>query len=149
MRLERVESWEHPSMRRLHLFEGDTPSRRDDLEALLYLLIEVVLKISKATKGTKQLPWSEGRSEHEIGALKKQYMINESSTLWKTLGPVAGPALRSYFEQVHHLGYSKKPELRPLRNLVHVIELSGKKRGGGYDQGQGCFCTKSCRDCSC
>ena len=114
----------------LHLFQGETPSRRDDLEALVYLFIEVVLKSNKTSKGSKQLPWSDGRSEHEIGALKKQCMTDESAPLWKTLGPVAAASLRSFFEQVHNLGYSKKPDYDALRQLVQVIELGGKKKKG-------------------
>lgn len=111
----------------LHLFQGETPSRRDDLEALLYMLMEVVLTITAG----KELPWSHGRSEEEIGTLKKHYMLESKSSIWKTLGSAAAPALRSFFEQVHSLGYNKKPDYDALRKLfqnIQIGESSQKKK---------------------
>ncbi|KAI2508566.1 hypothetical protein MHU86_5858 [Fragilaria crotonensis] len=103
----------------LHLFQGETPSRRDDLEALLYMLMEVILTITAG----KELPWSHGRSEEEIGTLKQHYMLQSKSSIWKTLGSAAAPALRSFFEQVHSFGYNKKPDYDALRKLFQNIEI--------------------------
>ena len=117
----------------LHLFQGETASRRDDLEALFYMLMELVLMITSG----KELPWSHGRSEEEIGTLKKHYMLHSKSSIWKTLGPAAGPALRSFFEQVHSLGYNKKPDYDALRELCQNIEIgeSSKKKRARPTQG--------------
>ena len=102
----------------LHLFEGETASRRDDLEALFYVLMELVLSITAG----KELPWSHGQSEDEIGSLKKYYMLESNGSVWKTLS-VAGPALRSFFEQVNSLGYATKPDYDGLRLLFQNIEI--------------------------
>ena len=108
----------------LNLFEGQTASRRDDLEALLYLLMEMTLRITFA----KELPWSHGKSEEEIGNLKRFHMIESKGDVWKSFGTGAGRALRAYFDNVRSLGYSQKPDYDALRKLIEKIPLEGKRQ---------------------
>ena len=106
----------------LNLFNGDTPARRDDLEALCYMLMEIVLSLAN-----KELPWSRGRSEEEIGALKRDAM--ESTDIWWTTGPVAiGKALQAFFINVRALPYSKKPDYDALRLLMKGLDISGTRK---------------------
>jgi serine/threonine protein kinase len=110
----------------LHMFDGNTPSRRDDLEALCYLLMEVTLQV-----GSKEdLPWSHGKSEDDIGTLKRSAM--SSAAIWKQLATssnaAVAKALHAFFNGAHAMGYTQLPDYETLGSILKDMTLSKNKK---------------------
>lgn len=103
----------------INLHDGHTPSRRDDLESVLYMLMELVLNLAE-----KDLPWRFGRSEEDVEDKKKSAIEDEQ--FWKSLGSCK-TTLRNSFEYVTDLDYSQKPDYNKLRTMLSKLPLLGKK----------------------
>jgi len=103
----------------LNLHDGETPSRRDDIEAILYMLIELVLNLQQ-----KDLPWSSGRSEEDVGTKKKTAIEDEH--FWNSLGSCKG-ALRTTFEYVTNMEYAQKPDYITVKKMLSKLPLVGRK----------------------
>ena len=72
-----------PTYASLNVMGGHTPSRRDDLEALGYVICEVILLLIQSSGGSKRkgkggdedvLPWSQAKSDDELCQIKQQEM---------------------------------------------------------------------------
>jgi len=90
-----------------NLMEGHTPSRRDDLEALGYVIVDFLLLASH-----QQLPWAHASSDQDILLSKKK------ATFYSLLSTSNAKVLQEYMKVVQQLQYYDKPDYEQLRNLL-------------------------------
>jgi serine/threonine protein kinase len=109
----------------LNAHAGETLSRRDDLEALGYVMSELIMQISTGNMSL-QLPWSHGQSDEEIGNLKAALVNNPSSTFYKQLGSAA-KNMQAYLTTVREYSFKKTPDYQHLATLLSQIKISVTK----------------------
>jgi len=106
----------------LNLLKGHTPARRDDLEALGYVLADLLL-MSAASSTESQLPWRKGKSDQDILKLKEASLAN--GELYKLISRAEDASLlKEYFEIVQAVEYTKIPDYTQLQTIL------GSLRGG-------------------
>jgi serine/threonine protein kinase len=107
----------------LNIHNGETPSRRDDLEAIGYILAELVIKCVSGDT-SKQLPWSHGQSDEEIGSLKEECVNNKSSDFYKQLGGDAVvKVFTKYMDEVRGYTYEKTPDYESLKTILLELKV--------------------------
>mmetsp|Transcript_22375 Transcript_22375/g.27420 ORF Transcript_22375/g.27420 Transcript_22375/m.27420 type:complete len:716 (+) Transcript_22375:46-2193(+) len=131
----------------LNVMNGHTPSRRDDLESIGYVLSELILQImaygstkKKAGGSNGQddvemdvLPWSNqgAKSDDEVLKLKQDGMDDKNGTLWKKLmgeknnknGNEICSIMKEYFEYIMSLEYKEKPDYEHLKLLCSKLNI--------------------------
>jgi len=112
----------------LNVLEGHTPSRRDDLEALLYIISEMILMIIENKIGDV-LPWSQCKSDDAILKMKKEEIDNNrgNSVFFQRLrangNDHAGKAIKDAFSFVRMIKYSEKPKYSQLEELLQELSI--------------------------
>jgi serine/threonine protein kinase len=137
-----------PMYASLNVHNGDTPSRRDDLEALGYVIAELLMKLASGDTA-KQLPWSSGKSDEEIGMLKEQQIENAQSQFYKQLGSdEVAEAVSMYLNEVRGYAYKKKPDYEALTQILTGINLpiSAPKKSVVNKKRQSTRTTSAARD---
>lgn len=107
----------------LNLHKGETPSRRDDFESLGYVIAELLMQLASGDT-SKQLPWSYGQSDEEIGRLKEEYVSNPKSDFYKQLGGSAvAKVFSEYMDEVREYSYKKKPDYEALSKILENLKV--------------------------
>lgn len=140
-----------PSYTSINVMSGHTPSRRDDLEALGYVVSELILILAASSGSGKNgssklkgknsgdedddniLPWSAAKSDDELLKMKLQEMdkSKRSKSKFFTRLKAAGTdtVMVNYFNAVQSLKYAETPDYDALRcylkKLVVTVESSG------------------------
>ena len=100
-----------PMYASLNLHKGETPSRRDDLEALGYVIAEIIMQITHGCVSQNLLPWSQGKSDESIGQLKQSQVDDPNSDFYKRMGgSITTQVFRRYMDEVRGYGYKKNPD---------------------------------------
>jgi len=110
----------------LNVHAGGTVSRRDDLEALGYVMAELVMQIASGNP-SHELPWSHGKSDEEIGSLKAAQVNDPESTFYKQLGSTAA-IFQEYLATVREYSFKKTPDYETLSKLLSKIDVSTSKK---------------------
>mmetsp|Transcript_38120 Transcript_38120/g.65123 ORF Transcript_38120/g.65123 Transcript_38120/m.65123 type:complete len:496 (+) Transcript_38120:2-1489(+) len=136
-----------PAYASLNVMSGHTASRRDDLEALGYVISELILTLAstsasgsgKRTKTSMEnvLPWSRAVSDEELCQMKLQEMDKKKRSKSKFFAGLkaagADTVMGQYFEAVRGLNYAEKPDYESLQNylkkLVVTVESAGVSAG--------------------
>ncbi|KAL7469244.1 hypothetical protein ACHAXS_009507 [Conticribra weissflogii] len=119
-----------PTYASLNVMTGHTVSARDDLEALGYVLAELVLNIGKSITGKTEfaLPWGDAKSDEELCKIKLQEMDESKrskSALFKALAALgADAAMGHYFSIVRNLKFSEKPNYNKLEDVLKQLAVS-------------------------
>lgn len=108
----------------LNVHKGETASRRDDLEALGYLIAELLMQIASGKASTDLLPWSTGTSDEEIGDIKKGQVNDPESRFYSTMGgPSVVAVFRRYMDEVFSYSYKKTPDYDSLKQILLELEV--------------------------
>jgi serine/threonine protein kinase len=111
----------------LNVHENKKPSRRDDLEAVGYVLAELLTKLSSGDKD-KQLPWSGETSDEETGELKQEMVENPDSLFYKQLGDKRTISVFSeYLETVRGYTFKQKPDYDKLAEILGNLVVPRSK----------------------
>ena len=118
-----------PTYASLNIMSGHTPSRRDDLEALGYVVSELILMLASAgadgsagrrkKKDDNVLPWSHAASDNELKQIKSREMdVSKRSTSKLFAGLKSAGAdiiMGNYFSTVQGLAYTETPDYDSIR----------------------------------
>lgn len=108
----------------LNVHKGETASRRDDLEALGYLIVELLMQIACGKPSTDLLPWSAGKSDEEIGDIKEGQVNDLESRFYSTMGgPSVAAVVRRYMNEVFSYSYKKEPDYESLKQILLELEV--------------------------
>jgi serine/threonine protein kinase len=130
----------------LRTHQLETPSRRDDIESLLYLLGEIVICVNARVTGKTALyrhknsffPWSQATSDESLGQLKEAHVSDPHSDYYARMPPAAAMVLKQCWDDVRNYSYRKEPEYDALCQqlaslavpvvVVPVVRRSPRKR---------------------
>jgi len=131
-----------PTYASLNIMSGHTASRRDDLEALGYVISELILMlVSSGGKRKKKdgdiLPWGHAVSDDELYKIKLQEMDKSKRSKSKLFAGLkaagADTVMGNYFTEVRALKYSETPDYDSLRcylkKLIVTVESNGVTSG--------------------
>merc|ERR1712183_445858 len=129
---------------------GHTPSRRDELESVGYVIIELVLSLmdflSTNTDNTKKkkrsleetntkpvLPWNEAKSDDELLRIKSQKMnMKSKNSIFFQIAAngnnMASSVIKDYFTTVQNLEYAETPNYPKLKKILSRLQVSSKNK---------------------
>ncbi|KAL3904346.1 MAG: hypothetical protein SGILL_010105, partial [Bacillariaceae sp.] len=111
----------------LNSHEGIKSSYRDDLESLGYVIAELLIKISSGDT-SKKLPWSDGRSDDDIGSKKRALVEDSSSEFFKLLGDKKTAAVLSkYLTTVKGYSFKQRPDYEELADILRNLAVPRPK----------------------
>lgn len=128
-----------PTYASLNIMSGHTASLRDDVEALGYVISELVLKMASSGSVSRKkdvdiLPWSHANTDEELYRIKSQEMdtkTRSTSKLFARLKASGTDAVMSnYFSAVMNLKYSEKPDYNSLRRYLEKLVVTVEKSCG-------------------
>ena len=99
----------------MNICRGSSPSRRDDIESILYIIVNCVVD--------EKLPWAKfGKyyNEHNLSKLRFARSTPEAVEEVRALMP---ESFKAYYSQLCELKYEDKPDYDSLRLCIR-IELS-------------------------
>lgn len=119
----------------LHVHNLQTPSRRDDLYGMLYVIGEVVLNINgilynkpapygAGTKAASYFPWSQCTSDVAIGQVKVAEMASIKSHYFASMpNQSIAETLFCAHQQVHDTEFAQVPDYNSLCELLNTIKI--------------------------
>jgi serine/threonine protein kinase len=107
----------------LRVHGGKKCSYRDDLEALGYVVAELLIQLSSGD-ASKQLPWSEGHSDEEIASKKRALVENPDSIFYHELGNSKTAASFSEFlTTVRSYTFKQQPNYEELEEILRKLSV--------------------------
>lgn len=101
-----------------HVMKNETPSRRDDLESLGYVLLDLFLMIKDRVTESR-LPWRSGvTSDKEILIRKEHFFRSRGEGLMDSSD---GQIVMRYFDVVRQLTYKKEPDYKQLKVILGAL----------------------------
>lgn len=114
----------------------ETPSLRDDVESIAYIVAELVLRV-QAGKNTEQfekgymipnyLPWSQEQSDEAIGEGKAKMVKNRKSAFYSSLPTAIADALYKYLQECWSYDFLEKPNYAKLRSCLEGLSIPRKR----------------------
>jgi len=101
----------------LNVHELETCSRRDDIEAMLYLWADLIIGVharevgmtKKWFKKDSYLPWSQGSSDQDIGQMKTEMVADEESEFYERMPPAIAAVWMECWQHVRTYSYKEEP----------------------------------------
>jgi serine/threonine protein kinase len=110
----------------LNAHSGKKTSFRDDLESLGYVIAEILMQLY-AGDPSKELTWSKGSSDEEIGEMKQSLIDDENSEFYLQLGNAKTIAVFSeYMEIVRGYSFKKVPDYDELSEVLSKLTILKK-----------------------
>lgn len=107
----------------INVHQGQTPSRRDDLESIGYVISELVMKLV-AGDASVELPWSNGKSDEDIGKMKEENMNDPNSAFFNQLGGKAVvKVISDYMNEVRGYSFKKTPDYESLKSILSKLKI--------------------------
>ena len=117
----------------LHVHEHNTPSRRDDVQAVLFLIGEIVLQVQALDNGTappygrgdraSHLPWSQEQSDEGVGGEKRRQVLDRNSAFYEIMPSDAANILFQCITAVNEYSHKKKPDYETLRVSLSTLRV--------------------------
>ena len=109
----------------LNVHEGNKPSRRDDLESLGYVIAELLIQINSQSDKAGVLPWSTGKSDGEVGELKKAQVRDPRSKFYSQIGDAkVASVFREYMDKVTSYSYKQNPDYDALSKILLNLDVT-------------------------
>jgi serine/threonine protein kinase len=105
----------------LNVHSGKKASFRDDLEALGYVLAELIIQLNSGDP-SKKLPWSHGKSDGDIGSIKKSLVEDNNSVFYAQLGN-ASRLFSEYLDIIRGYSFKEVPDYDELTEILSKITL--------------------------
>ena len=126
-----------PTYASKNVMKGHTPSRRDDLEAIAYVILELMMQVGHLASSKKDidvvLPWSHGTSDEDV-LQRKINAVEEKDqgVFWNAVEELVGTlpvnCMKEYLNIVSKLEFKEKPDYEALIKLVSGIQLQLSNR---------------------
>lgn len=117
----------------LNVHEYNTPSRRDDVQAILFLIGEIVLQVQALDNGTappygrgnraSHLPWSQEQSDEDVGGEKRRQVLDRNSAFYKNMPSDAANILFECITAVNEYSHKKKPDYEVIRLSLSTLKV--------------------------
>ena len=119
----------------LHVHNLQTPSRRDDVYAMLYVIGELILRVSgildgkpapygSGTKSASYFQWSQEKSDAAIGKIKAEEMKSIKSAYFSSMpNTTIAKILFSAHQQVHDTNFAQKPNYDLICTALSNIKI--------------------------
>jgi serine/threonine protein kinase len=119
----------------LHVHNLHTPSRRDDVYAMLYVIGEIILFINglicnksapygMATDSPSYFPWSQETDIESMGKVKMEQMKTIESDYFASMpNNKIAKVLFSIHKQVHDTTFDQAPDYDTIRTLLATIKI--------------------------
>ncbi len=109
-----------------------SPSRRDDVESLVYVLAELVIAVHAEHAEPKPqwykkgefLPWCNGTSDDDIYKLKKQYLEDQSSEFYGRMPTNLASLFQNLLKECRRCKYKEAPNYDLFSTLFSQLILS-------------------------
>lgn len=123
----------------LNVHELQSPSRRDDIESLVFMLAEMVIAVRAAHTEPKPewyktesfLPWSNGKSDDDIFEQKKKNLEDRSSELYSRMPPNLVPLFQEMWNECRRCQYKDEPNydffLNSFKKLIVCLPDNKRK----------------------
>lgn len=122
----------------LHMHKMNTPSRRDDMEALGFVVSELIIRLVAAAKGESDkfesaneddvptfLPWSHGASDEAIGKLKANEVKSIKSKFYQRMGDKkTAETFYEYFKETRAMEYTQSPDFEKFAKLLGSLSVT-------------------------
>jgi serine/threonine protein kinase len=105
----------------LNVHSGKKASFRDDLEAVGYVLAELIIQLNSGDP-SKKLPWSHGKSDRDIGSIKKSLVEDKNSDFYAQLGN-ASRLFSEYLDIIRGYSFKEAPDYDELAKILSKITL--------------------------
>jgi serine/threonine protein kinase len=108
----------------LNVHNGQKTSFRDDLEALGYVIAELIHQLVSGDD-QQQLPWANERSDDAIGSMKEKQVNNHKSDFYSGMGTGKTASLLSEFiTEVQSYTFKQRPDYEKLAKILSQLETS-------------------------
>lgn len=114
----------------INVLQGHTVSRRDDLESIVYITMEIILSLieGSAEEMEYMLPWSKGTSDRMILDCKLQSISDTNSDLFQRLkdngrNDDMADKLFSLLSYIRNLEYDKTPDYERIKREFKLIKV--------------------------
>lgn len=114
-----------PAYCSLNLHEGHTPSRRDDVESLGYVICKILVLLSN---DCGMLPWETAKSDGEVGRIKKLHVYDARSAFYSKMSASStnSKIMFDYFDICSKIGYTQSPNYDQLKGLLKkIVSIDG------------------------
>jgi hypothetical protein len=107
-----------------------SPSPREDVESMIYLLAELLLRIKAAIRGEQlkptddtYLPWDLAAEEHAVLEEKVKHVKDFESTFYMSMPEDAAQCIKKSLELNWKCGYDDMPEYEELRQFLSSLKV--------------------------
>lgn len=116
-----------PLFASLNVHGGNKVRRKDDLEAAGYVLADLLVKLASGDE-SKNLPWSNGTSDEEVGEIKRAMVENPNSVFYKQLGDTKTATVFSkYLKKVQGSKFKEQSDYDEIEEILSELTVPRSK----------------------
>ena len=108
----------------LRMHQGNTPSRCDDLESLLYIIAELTIcaycSQKKNETSLNYLPWAREKSDHAIYVCKQRQVKDLQSDFYQRMPPSVRMVILKCLGMVWNLDFREEPDYERLKGMLAI-----------------------------
>jgi serine/threonine protein kinase len=118
----------------LNVHEMNTPSRRDDVQSILFLIADMVLTVQAIDQEkapsygqgnrASHFPWSLGNSDEAVGAAKRANVLDKASKFFEQMPSEAAKIIFDCIAEAASYTYKQKPLYEQLRQALSTLKVA-------------------------